>query len=181
MLPKPSLTCIYYRNPYELIIGVAALANVIACQLPDDALGLATTALSQLGDTLATIAVQRSRCAQHDAEPIASVSLCPNSCRHGKTICSHSACYHSIALADNQQPCRFPVPQTVPDCLIYPSSVRRLPAYVRGLRRADDCRICSLSRRSSSRSRPRGHIRLVGVTTALSGKKSPASRTTAKT
>ncbi len=51
-------------------MGITALANVIACQLPDDVLDLAAAILTQLGDTLATIAVQRSRCVvQPDLHP----------------------------------------------------------------------------------------------------------------
>lgn len=57
-------------SPCELTMGITALANVIACQLPDDVLDLAAAILTQLGDTLATIAVQRSRCVvQPDLHP----------------------------------------------------------------------------------------------------------------
>lgn len=51
-------------NPCELTASVTALANLLASQLPDDRLNLAAAAFMQLGDTLATIAVQRSICAQ---------------------------------------------------------------------------------------------------------------------
>ena len=43
-------------------MGVTALANSIARSLSDDELNLAAAIFSQLGDTLATIAVQRSLC-----------------------------------------------------------------------------------------------------------------------
>ena len=45
-------------------MGVTALANAIACSLPDnDDLALAGAVLTQLGDTLATIAARREVCA----------------------------------------------------------------------------------------------------------------------
>lgn len=43
-------------------MSVTALANSIACRLSDEDLALAATVLTQLGDTLATISAQRSRC-----------------------------------------------------------------------------------------------------------------------
>lgn len=49
-------------NPCELTAGVTALANVLANGLSDEKLGLAAAIFTQLGDTLATIAVQRSIC-----------------------------------------------------------------------------------------------------------------------
>lgn len=49
-------------NPCELTAGITALANVLASGLPDEKLGLAAAIFTQLGDTLATIAVQRSTC-----------------------------------------------------------------------------------------------------------------------
>ena len=44
-------------------MSITAIANAIAGQLNDEQLGLAATAVSQLGDTLSTIAVQRTICA----------------------------------------------------------------------------------------------------------------------
>ena len=41
---------------------MTAAANAIACRLGDDELSLVAAVLVQLGDTLATIAVQRSLC-----------------------------------------------------------------------------------------------------------------------
>lgn len=49
-------------NSCELTVSITALANTIACDLSDDELGLLGTVFTQLGDTLATIAVQRSLC-----------------------------------------------------------------------------------------------------------------------
>ncbi len=49
-------------NPCELTTGVTALANVLASGLSDDELGMTAALFTQLGDTLATIAVQRSIC-----------------------------------------------------------------------------------------------------------------------
>lgn len=49
-------------NPCELSTSVTAIANAIACQLSDDNLDLAAAIFTQLGDTLATISVQRSLC-----------------------------------------------------------------------------------------------------------------------
>lgn len=50
-------------NPCELTASVTALANALACRLNDEELGLLGAVLTQLGDTLATIAVQRGICA----------------------------------------------------------------------------------------------------------------------
>ena len=49
-------------NPCELTASITALANAIACQLSDDDLELAAAIFTQLGDTLATISIQRSLC-----------------------------------------------------------------------------------------------------------------------
>lgn len=49
-------------NPCELTMSITAVANAIACQLSDDKLELASAVFTQLGDTLATISVQRSLC-----------------------------------------------------------------------------------------------------------------------
>lgn len=52
----------------ELTMSVTALANAMACQLSDDELDLAAAIFSQLGDTLATISVQRSLCERQKEE-----------------------------------------------------------------------------------------------------------------
>lgn len=49
-------------NPCELTVSITALANTIACKLTDDELTLLASVLVQLGDTLATIGVQRAIC-----------------------------------------------------------------------------------------------------------------------
>lgn len=50
-------------NPCELAASITALANALACSLTTDEVTLLGTVLTQLGDTLATIATQRSICA----------------------------------------------------------------------------------------------------------------------
>lgn len=50
-------------DPLALTTSVNTLAVAIASRLNDADLGLAAALLVQLGDTLATIAVQRERCA----------------------------------------------------------------------------------------------------------------------
>lgn len=49
-------------NAPELTAAVTALANAIACRLSADQINLLAAVLTQLGDTLATIATQRSLC-----------------------------------------------------------------------------------------------------------------------
>ena len=49
-------------DPLALTTAVNTLAVAIAAQLDDGDLALAAALLTQLGDTLATIAVQRERC-----------------------------------------------------------------------------------------------------------------------
>ena len=49
-------------DPLAFTTALNTLAAAIAAQLNDDDLNLAAAALTQLGDTLATIAVQRERC-----------------------------------------------------------------------------------------------------------------------
>lgn len=49
-------------DPLELTAAITALANGIACELSADELNLLGVVLTQLGDTLATIAAQRSFC-----------------------------------------------------------------------------------------------------------------------
>ncbi len=50
-------------DPLALTTAVNTLAAAIAGRLDDGDLALAAAVLTQLGDTLATIAVQRDRCA----------------------------------------------------------------------------------------------------------------------
>ena len=49
-------------NPLELTSAVTALANAIACKLSPSEISLLASIFVQLGDTLATIATQRSLC-----------------------------------------------------------------------------------------------------------------------
>ena len=49
-------------NACELTAGITALANGIACKLNDEEVVLLASVLVQLGDTLVTIATQRSIC-----------------------------------------------------------------------------------------------------------------------
>ena len=49
-------------NSCELTASVTAVANAIACRLTEDELNLLGVTLTQLGDTLITIATQRSIC-----------------------------------------------------------------------------------------------------------------------
>ena len=51
-------------NGCALTASVTALANTLACNLTEDQLNLLGVILTQLGDTLTTIATQRSFCAQ---------------------------------------------------------------------------------------------------------------------
>lgn len=49
-------------NSCELTASVTAVANAIACRLSDDELSILGSTLTQLGDTLLTIATHRSIC-----------------------------------------------------------------------------------------------------------------------
>lgn len=49
-------------NSCELTASITAVANGLACKLTDDELNLLGVTLTQLGDTLITIATQRSIC-----------------------------------------------------------------------------------------------------------------------
>lgn len=49
-------------NALELTTTITALANAIACKLSVDQLNLLGVILTQLGDTIITIATQRSIC-----------------------------------------------------------------------------------------------------------------------
>lgn len=49
-------------NACELTASITAAANTISCKMNDDELSLLALILTQLGDTLATIAAKRSLC-----------------------------------------------------------------------------------------------------------------------
>lgn len=49
-------------DPLALTAGITALANALACRLDENQLNLLAAVLTQLGDTLATIAAQRTFC-----------------------------------------------------------------------------------------------------------------------
>ena len=49
-------------NACELTASITAVANCLACQLTQDQLELLGVTLTQLGDTLLTIATQKSIC-----------------------------------------------------------------------------------------------------------------------
>ncbi|MGN0977773.1 MAG: DUF6774 domain-containing protein [Faecousia sp.] len=51
-------------NPCELTASITAIANTLACNLTQDELTLLGAILSQLGDTLTTIAAHKSICSQ---------------------------------------------------------------------------------------------------------------------
>lgn len=50
-------------NACELTASITALANALACKMTVEELSLLGAALTQLGDTLATIAAQKGICA----------------------------------------------------------------------------------------------------------------------
>lgn len=49
-------------TPCELTVSITAIANALACKLSANELTLLGAILSQLGDTLTTIATQKSIC-----------------------------------------------------------------------------------------------------------------------
>ena len=53
-------------NPCELTASITAIANALACRLNEDQLTLLGVVLTQLADTLFTIATQRSICSRND-------------------------------------------------------------------------------------------------------------------
>ena len=53
-------------TPCALTAGITALANALACRLGDAELNLLALTLTQLGDTLATIAAQRACCGERE-------------------------------------------------------------------------------------------------------------------
>lgn len=52
-------------NGCALTASVTALANTLACNLTEDQLNLLGVVLTQLGDTLLTLATQRSICCKN--------------------------------------------------------------------------------------------------------------------
>ena len=54
-------------NPCELTASITAVANLIAADRTVDELNLLGVTLTQLGDTLITIATQRSICCKENA------------------------------------------------------------------------------------------------------------------
>ena len=52
----------FFVNACELTASITAAANAIACKLTEDEVTLLGVVLTQLGDTLLTIATQRSIC-----------------------------------------------------------------------------------------------------------------------
>lgn len=57
-------------NPCELTFGITSLANTIACKMSDDELQITAAFFTQLGDTLATISVQRAICSKNSASDV---------------------------------------------------------------------------------------------------------------
>lgn len=55
-------------NSCELTASITAVANALACKLTDDELNILGVSLTQLGDTLLTIATQRSICSSRDSK-----------------------------------------------------------------------------------------------------------------
>ncbi|MBO5323955.1 MAG: hypothetical protein J6A88_07655 [Oscillospiraceae bacterium] len=53
-------------NPCELTVSITAMANAIACNRSADEINLLGVAFTQLGDTLLTIATQKSICCKTD-------------------------------------------------------------------------------------------------------------------
>lgn len=53
-------------NPLQLTTFINTTANFIACNANDDELNLLSAVFTQLGDTLATISVQRNICNKSD-------------------------------------------------------------------------------------------------------------------
>lgn len=51
-------------NACELTASITALANTLACSLTEDELNLLGVVLTQLGDTLLTIATHKSICSK---------------------------------------------------------------------------------------------------------------------
>ena len=56
-------------NPCELTASATALANALACKLNNEELTLLASVIVQLGDTLITIATQRTICESMNNKP----------------------------------------------------------------------------------------------------------------
>ena len=56
---------VIFVNACELTASITAAANVLACNLTEDELTLLGVVLTQLGDTILTIATQRGLCGNH--------------------------------------------------------------------------------------------------------------------
>lgn len=54
-------------NACELTASITAAANALACKFTDEELGVLGAVFTQLGDTLTTIAVQRSLCSKSNS------------------------------------------------------------------------------------------------------------------
>jgi len=62
---------VIYMSPCELTATATAIANTIACNIPDDdQLNLLGTVLTLIGDTLVTIVAQRIICERNSAENV---------------------------------------------------------------------------------------------------------------
>lgn len=55
-------------NSCELTASITAVANALSCQLTDDEINLLGVILTQLGDTLLTIATHRSICCRNSTQ-----------------------------------------------------------------------------------------------------------------
>lgn len=55
-------------NSCELTVSITAVANALASRLTEDEINLLGVALTQLGDTLLTIATQRSICGRSNKQ-----------------------------------------------------------------------------------------------------------------
>lgn len=55
-------------NPCELTASITAISNMLSCNLSIDELNLLGSVFCQLGDTLTTIAAQRSICESSSAK-----------------------------------------------------------------------------------------------------------------
>ena len=54
-----------FVNSCELTASITAIANALACKLTEDELNLLGVTLTQLADTLLTIATKRSICSRN--------------------------------------------------------------------------------------------------------------------
>ena len=56
-------------NPCELTASITAISNLLAGKLTVDELNLLGAVLTQLGDTLTTIAAQKTLCENRESQP----------------------------------------------------------------------------------------------------------------